>query len=496
MNNKQKKANPKRILFAVSEVYPLIKTGGLADVACYLPITLASQGFDIRIVLPAYRCVMERVEDIKASKEISIPEIDSEIRILKTKLPDNQIPILLVDIPELFDRPGGPYQDPDNNNWPDNAHRFAIFCRVIRLIALNRAGLRWRPDLVHCNDWHTGLVPALMLDDVQRPATVFTIHNLAYQGDFSYETFKYLKLPDSFWSPDALEFYGRFSFIKGSLTFADRLVTVSPEYAQEITTAEFGYGMEDLLQHRADSLVGILNGAGYRIWDPRYDPMIKQHYWLHTLEDKIINKRQLQLDLGLHENSNVILLAYISRLTRQKGIDIILGSLTELLREDDVQLVILGTGESHYEKALHEVAGSYGDRLAIVLDYNEVLAHKIQAGADMLLMPSRYEPCGLTQLYSLRYGTIPIVRNTGGLKDTIVDANSETMKNKTATGFKFKKASPDEFLDSTHRALKMYRSGGKWRQMIITAMQQDFNWADRAKEYASIYLNVIQERTD
>ncbi|MFQ5659249.1 MAG: glycogen synthase GlgA [Gammaproteobacteria bacterium] len=486
-----KDPNP-RILFAVSEVYPLIKTGGLADVACYLPIALHEQGFDIRIVVPAYRHVLRQVDRIKAGREIDIAEINIRFHLLQTLLPDSDIPVYLVDVPELFDRPGGPYDDPAGQDWPDNAERFSLFCRVLRLISLGRAGLDWTPDLLHCHDWHTGLAPALLARDPDRPATLFTIHNLAYQGNFPYTNFLSLKLPAGFWSADALEFYGDLSFIKGGLVYADQLTTVSPGYAREIVTPVSGCGLEGVLQRRADNLTGILNGVDYRIWDPRHDPVIERHYWLDNLAGKKMNKCTLQQELGLVENDKAILLAHISRLTGQKGIDVIIDGLADLMLDEDVQLVVLGTGEEKYEQALRAAAVSHEGRMAVNLSYNEALAHRIQAGADIMLMPSRFEPCGLTQLYSLRYGTIPVVRMTGGLADTVVDTTDASLKDHTATGFGFSGIATSDYLGSVHRALMLYRSGGdRWRRIMSTAMQQEFSWANSARNYARAYAEVL-----
>lgn len=485
----------KRILFAASEVYPLVKTGGLADVACYLPIALRESGHDIRIVLPAYRTVLDQVEKIKPYAGRTISRTGTHFRIQETTLPGSKVTVYLVDIPELYDRPGGPYHDTTGLNWSDNAGRFAAFCRVIRLMCLGRAGIGWIPDILHVNDWHTGLAPALLAADGGRPPTVFTIHNLAYQGDFPYAVFSTLDLAEDFWSPESLEFYGRMSFIKGGIVYADQLTTVSPEYAREITTAEFGCGLEGLLQARRDRLSGILNGVDYRFWDPRHDPMIEHHYWFTGFEDKKINKQRLQQELGMRPEPGVVLLAHVSRLTWQKGIDLIIDSLPQLLQDSRLQLVILGAGESHYEEALVEAAGEFSNRMSVRIGYDEVYAHRIQAGADIMLMPSRFEPCGLTQLYSLRYGTIPVVRKTGGLADTIVDANDINLKNGKATGFQFSGSGTADYLAAVHRAVSLFHnSPTKWNQLMHTAMNQDFSWARSAAQYAAVYEKALRDK--
>ena len=484
-----------RILFAASEVYPLVKTGGLADVACYLPTALHELGHDVRIVMPAYRSVLDRISGFRPGKERLLDEFDTRYRLLRGMLPGTDIPVYLVDIPELFNRPGDPYHSASGDGWPDNARRFAVFGEVIRMLGQGRSGIRWQPHIVHCNDWHTGLAPALLAQERDRPATVFSIHNLAYQGDFTYDTFQSLNLPDAFWSPETMEFYGRFAFIKGGLVFADRLVTVSPSYAGEILTPEFGFGMEGLLHKRQQDLAGILNGVDYRIWDPRHDSFIDQHYWLTDLNNKAVNKRLLQKRLGLQEDEHAVLLAHISRLTWQKGIDLILDGASTLLQNERVQLAVLGSGDAGYVTGLQNVRSAYPGRIATSFEYNEALAHHIQAGADMLLMPSRYEPCGLTQMYSLRYGTIPVVRRTGGLADTVVNTTTETLAARTATGFDFEEANTSAFLQATRAAVECYRSAGQWRQIMQTAMQQDFSWQTSARQYESIYLDLLKLRS-
>jgi starch synthase len=484
----------KRILFAASEVYPLVKAGGLADVACYLPIALSESGHDIRVVLPAYRGVLDHAGKLKAYPGRTMSQLNTHFRILETKLPGGNVTVYLVDIPELYDRPGGPYQDQHGLDWPDNALRFAAFCRVIRLLCLGLAGINWVPDILHVNDWHTGLAPALLAADSGRPAAVFTIHNLAYQGDFPYTAFRALSLPDDYWSIDALEFYGRMSFIKGGLVYADRLTTVSPEYAREITTPAYGCGMEGLLTARGERLSGILNGVDYRFWDPRHDPMIGHRYWIPALEGKQLNKQQLQRELALNQDPGAVVLAHVSRLAWQKGIDMIIDSLPELLRNRHIQLVVLGAGERHYERALLAAAQDMGHRMSVRVGYDEAFAHRIQAGADIMLMPSRFEPCGLTQLYSLRYGTVPVVRRTGGLADTIVDANDTTLASNTATGFHFIRSRPADYLAAIHRAVTLFRNYPlKWKQLMHNGMNQDFGWARSAAEYVSVYDKALDD---
>ena len=481
-----------KVLFAASEVYPLVKTGGLADVACFLPLALAELGYEVRIILPAYGSVLDKGHEVCKETNVQIPGTDKKCRLLEILLPGYHIPVYLVDAPGLFNRPGSPYSTPDNNEWPDNHERFALFCQVIAQVCRNEAGLAWRPDLLHCNDWHTGLAPALLSLDPVRPSIVFTIHSLAYQGLFPFETFLSLQLPVVFQSPDALEFHGNLSFIKGGLVYADRLTTVSPNYAREITTPAYGAGMDGLLRHRIHDLTGILNGVDYDLWDPRHDPMIHSQYWINRPAGKKINKLHLQRELGLVENEHAVVLGFIGRLTEQKGCDLVLDNLADILDHPDVQLVILGEGGGRDKQAVQEAATGYGGRMAANFAYDEVLAHRIQAGADILLMPSRFEPCGLSQLYALRYGTIPVVSMTGGLLDTVVDTNEVTLQDHTATGFHFSIDEPGDFAATVIHAIQLYRSSRTiWRQIMRTAMKQEFSWASSARQYSSIYQGIL-----
>jgi starch synthase len=500
MNNaksKQKETIPNdlRVLFAASEVFPFVKTGGLADVACFLPLALKKLGYDIRIILPAYQTVLEQGHDIKLITDIATVETGAlPVRLLHTSLPGSEIPVYLVDAPDLFSRPGNPYQGPDGADWIDNAERFALFNRVIKQICVGRPSLNWRPDILHCNDWHTGLAPALLSLEPRRPGIIFTIHNLAYQGLFPPETFSLLDLPEVLETPDSMEFYDQMSFMKGGLVYADQLVTVSPRYAHEITTSEFGCGLDGLLRYRIDNLAGILNGVNYDLWDPRYDPHIKQNFWSNRLSGKKINKQHLQRELGLQENANAILLGYIGRLVEQKGSDFIIDSMSKILDEEDVQLVMLTEGNAQEVQSLQGVAGNYVRQVAVHCEYNEVLAHRIQAGADILLMPSRFEPCGLTQLYALRYGTIPVVHYTGGLADTIIDATEFNLSNGSATGFQFKDESPEDFLSTIKRAVAIKRSSKSgWQRLMRTAMKQEFSWDKSAGQYSKLYQDCLAD---
>jgi len=478
----------RKVLFACSEVYPLIKTGGLADVAGSLPPALCELKHDVRIILPAYTEALEAIGKTRCMARLTL--IQGEVRILMGTMPNSQVKVWLVDYPPFFDRPGNPYTGPDNKPWHDNADRFALFCRVIVEIVMKRSRLKWQPDIVHCHDWQTGLVPALLSLEENPPATVFTIHNLAYQGLFPYSTFLALGLSENLWSYDALEFHEKLSFIKGGLVFADQITAVSPTYAREIQAPEFGYGLEGLLQHRSDCLTGILNGIDVDAWNPESDIYIAKHYSVRQVEMKQGNKKALQQTFGLPERSDIPLLGLIGRLVYQKGIDIVLQAIHELMKIP-VQLVILGTGELEYEQALQKFAGQYPETISVYSGYNEGLAHQIEAGADMFLMPSRFEPCGLNQLYSLRYGTLPIVRNVGGLADTVNDANEANLLSGKANGVVFSGDQGWDLAQAVQRALTLYDDKLTWKKLQITAMWRDSSWDHSAQEYIRLYDQVF-----
>ena len=478
-----------KILFASSEVYPLIKTGGLADVSGSLPRAIRNLRHDIRVVLPAYRGVVARAGKTKVLASLGLEDAPGEVRLLQGRLPGTNVPLYLVDCPPLFDREGGPYSAPEGGDWPDNALRFALFARAVRGLALDRAGLDWAPELVHANDWQTGLVPALLSLEARRPATLFTIHNLAYQGLFPAATLDELRLPPAWWSIDGLEFYDQLSFIKGGLVFADWINTVSPTYAREIQTPEYGCGLEGLLTTRANRLSGILNGIDYREWSPCSDPHLEHPYSVRRQGGKADNKRALQADFGLPPR-HVPLLGHVGRLVEQKGIDLLLDILPELL-EQDLQLVILGSGHAALEQALLELQAAHPRQVGVRIGYSEALAHRLEAGSDMFLMPSRFEPCGLNQLYSLRYGTVPIVRRTGGLADSVVDASPENLANGSATGFQFEAAEAPALLAAIERALALHARPEAWRRLVTRGMQQDFSWPRSAQHYLDLYQQLV-----
>ena len=483
-----------RVLFIASEAHPLAKTGGLGDVCGSLPPALRALGCDVRLLMPAYRDAKRVVGALRMVAQIPIFFTDAPATLLEGQLPDSDVPVWLIDYPPAFERDGHPYLAPDGQPWHDNAPRFAVLCAATVALANGVSGNDWRPDVVHCHDWQTGLVPALLSATPSRPVTIFTVHNLAYQGLFPADMFLQLRLPPALWSSAALEFFGQLSFIKGGLALADYVTTVSPTYAREIQTPEFGCGLDGLLRHRADRLTGILNGIDSATWNPAMDPHLAQTYTADSLERKRSNKRALQEHVGLARDPERPLIGVIGRMVEQKGFDLALDAWRELAPQQ-AQLVVLGNGESRYEDAWRDTARRYPRQVAVHIGYDEALAHQIEAGADMFLMPSRFEPCGLNQMYSLRYGTVPIVRRIGGLADTVVDATAERLANGTATGFTFDAASADALAHAVTRALELYRDSKKWRALAVNGMRQDFGWHSSARAYAALYKRALAERT-
>jgi starch synthase len=482
-----------KILLAASEATPLIKTGGLADVAGSLPVAMSHIGQDCRLILPGYPEVQERTLDLEPVADLQLPGETSPVRLLAGTNGPQRVPVYVVDAPRWFKRPGNPYVSPAGRDWEDNPQRFACFCRSIVAVALNQAGLDWQPELVHTNDWQCGLVAPLLQDAAERPATLFTIHNLAYQGLFDHATFERLGLPPGFWSYKALEFHNQLSFIKGGVAFSDRVNTVSPSYAEEVKSAEFGYGLEGLLQHRGSHFSGILNGIDYHYWDPLNDPYLPHPFSAEDLSGKRLNKMALQREFGLPEDENIQLFGYIGRLVDQKGVDLILQTLPGLM-DSGVQIVMLGSGNKELEHALERINHRYHNRVGVKIGYDEGLSHRIEAGCDCFIMPSRFEPCGLNQMYSLRYGTVPIVRRTGGLADTVVNVDPVSLSNGTATGFVFDNPDARSLWGALEHAIDFYRrSETNWEILARTGMRQDLSWEASAQHYLEVYKRAIED---
>ncbi len=440
------------------------------------------------MILPAYKGVKQHLKHKKTIAQITLQSHDVEI--IKSTLPGTQLPIWLLDCPALFNREGGPYLTLKGIPWPDNAQRFALFSRVITAIATDQIKLNWQPEILHCNDWQTGLAPALLYFEKSRPGIIFTIHNLAYQGLFPYSTYLDLKLPEELWSFESMEFFNQFSFIKGGIVYADQVNTVSPTYAKEIQTKEYGVGLEKLLEYHSKKLTGIVNGVNKDEWNPSKDEFIYMTFNSKALTKKTNNKLELQKELRLKIDNEIPLFVTVSRLAEQKGIDLILEVFPQL-KNFNIQIVILGSGEEKLEKSLLKFAKNNSQQIYIKIGYDEALAHKMTAAADFFIMPSRFEPCGLNQMYSQLYATIPIVRKTGGLADTVIDEPGDRSDIHRNTGIKFINANPDELLQAIIRGLSIYANKNAYKKMQLNAMRQDFSWKNSAAQYLDIYKNAL-----
>jgi starch synthase len=475
------------ILFATSEYYPLVKTGGLADVSSALPGALLETGQDVTVVLPGYGSVLEKLGNPIQEFEFTDHLLPDDVSVREYSNPHDDVPLLVVCSDALFNRDGGPYTDSNGSDWPDNAQRYAHFCRaVVNLLSPSLSPYTKPFDIVHCNDWQTGLVPAFVALYGLETHTVFTIHNLAYQGIYDRFTFDALGLPPEWWQFEALEFYGNFSFLKAGVVFSNWVTTVSPTYSREILEEPLACGMSGLLQHYQNKLVGILNGVDYQLWDPATDPHVTFHYDSESIAEKLKNKLDLQRHKGLRLSKSAPLIGVVSRLVHQKGMDWVLSAM-EQLQKEKVQWVILGSGDGYLETRLRQLAEANPKTMSVTIGYNEALAHQIEASADLFAMPSRYEPCGLNQIYSLRYGTLPIVRATGGLIDTVVDVNEASVEQETATGFVFTEESSDAFLETVRRATAFYSKRKTWNKIQIRAMAQNFDWSSSARSYLELY---------
>ncbi len=478
-----------RVLFVSSEIFPLAKTGGLADVSAALPAALASLGVDMRLLMPGYPKAIESATDKSVQVEIRDFMSAGILRLIAARTPDVGRPIWLVDCPSLFQRLGGLYQDEHGKDWPDNAKRFAVFNHIAALISRGALVPGWRADIVHANDWHAGLLPLLIATAPgEKPGTVFTMHNVAYQGLFPADFFPQLGLPEHTFASEGMEFYGKVSFLKAGIRYSDQLTTVSPTYAREIMTPEFGFGLEGLLQSRRQDLTGILNGVDYAVWNPLTDPQLPANYDVSAIAGKQTCKAALQIELGLPAAA-IALLVYVSRLNDQKMADVLLKALPAIL-ERDIQFALLGEGDRWLEDGFREAGRRYPGRVATHIGYEEPLAHRFQAGADILLHPARFEPCGLTQLYAMRYGTLPIARRVGGLADTIVGADNETIHRRTATGFAFENATAADMIACLDRSLELRGQPIAWRGIQRRAMQRDFGWGRPARQYLKLYRQL------
>ncbi|MGE5523930.1 MAG: glycogen synthase GlgA [Rhodospirillaceae bacterium] len=484
-------AEPLRVLFATPELAPWMKSGGLGDVSAALPPALRAEGADVRVLIPAYKPLLDAVPVAKVVARIAQPGgalHGARILFVESGL---GAPTYLIDSPGYYLRPGTAYQDDHGRDWDDNAMRFGLLSRIAAMLASDESPLDWRADVLQCHDWPAALAPAYLHHRPgARAATVMTVHNLAFQGNFDPHALWSLGLPQSAYRVEGVEFYGRLSFLKAGLYYADRITTVSERYAQEIQTPEYGCGFDGLLRHRRDRLSGITNGIDTAVWDPASDPYIAERYDVGRLERKAANKAALQQRAGLPVDASVPLLGTVGRLTHQKGLDL-LAACTPAIVELGAQLVVLGTGEKPLEVAYRDLAAAYPRAVASHIAFDEQFAHLIEAGSDVFVMPSRFEPCGLNQMYSLRYGTPPVVRATGGLVDTVVPATPDNMAARQATGFAFVQADPDALRAAIEEAITTWRDPASWRQLQEAGMQADFSWRRSAARYLSVFRAAI-----
>ena len=481
-----------RTLFVTPESVPLTKTGGLADVSGALALALGEIDCDVRILHPAYADLQDRLREF--AEAVVWPDLfGGPGRLLFGRLPEG-LQIYALDAPHLFDRPGNPYLGPDGKDWPDNHLRFAALSWVGSQIALDGVDA-WLPEIVHVHDWQAGLTPAyLRFSERTPPPTVMTIHNLAFQGVFPHESLAALRLPETSYSLDGLEYYGNISFLKAGLQYADRLTTVSPTYAVEIQTPEHGMGLDGVLRQRSDALTGILNGIDDSVWDPMRDSLIDETYGPRSLRRRVLNKKALQHRFALDGRGDTPLFCVVTRLTEQKGMDLVLDVLPEIITSRG-QLVVLGSGDPKLEAAFRAAAQQYPGQVGVVIGYDEALSHRMQAGADAILIPSRYEPCGLTQLYGMRYGTLPIVARVGGLADTVIDANEAALQDGVTTGFQFAPVTAPTLRQAIKRVFSVFANRQLWQTMQRRAMTRQLGWSVRAHEYFDLYRELVPAPT-
>ena len=478
-----------RVLHAAAELFPWVKTGGLGDVMAALPPALLAVGVDARLVVPGYPALIDALPLTEVAR-LQSPFALERVRLCLARLPDSGVRLYVIDHAAFYDRPGSAYADPAGHDWGDNHRRFALLGWVAAALGQG-ADPGWRADIVHGHDWHAGLAPAYLKAAGAATPSVFTVHNLAYQGYFWPGAFAELALPPAFFSMYGVEYNGGVSFMKAGLYYADRLTTVSPTYAQEIQTPTYGMNLDGLLLARSSVLRGVLNGVDARIWAPESDTALPQTY---SLEDapagKAAAKAALQRRLGLAEEPEAPLFGMVTRLTWQKGFDLLLAAVPGMVGFG-AQLAVLGTGDGDLERGIAGAALAHPGRVGVMLAYAEELAHLIIAGSDGVLVPSRFEPCGLTQLYALRYGALPVVRRTGGLADTVMDTNAVTLADETATGFVFEGESGEALLGAVQRAVALYPEKATWHKVMRQAMTRDFSWESSARQYLALYRELV-----
>ena len=490
-----------KVLYVCSELFPLLKTGGLADVSAALPPALQQAGCDVRVLLPGFPAILAGVDKLDLSNEASfrLPTGDgptqlpgAPARLVRAELPGSGLPCYLLDAPSYFERGGNPYVNPQGEPWPDNAQRFALLSWAAACLGQG-LDAAWHPDIVHCHDWHTGLAPLYLSQhqgsDSARPASVFTVHNLAYQGLFPAEIFPTLGLPDHLFGIDGVEYYNQVSFMKAGLQFADRITTVSPSYAREILTIEQGFGLDGVLRARSAVVSGILNGVDYQVWSPTLDPVLKQTFDWRSVGRKKVAKAQLQTLMGLEPRADALLLGVVSRLTEQKGLHLLAGVLDEAVAMG-AQLALIGGGDEALEQVFVDAAKKYPGQVSVQIGYDENVGHSIIAGSDVILVPSRFEPCGLTQLYGMRYGTLPLVHRVGGLADTVVDASPQHLLDGSACGFVFDEFSVEGLRGALRRAFDLRAQPEAWKALQKHAMRLRFDWSVAAEGYVALYKSL------
>lgn len=493
-----------RIVQVCSEAVPFAKTGGLADVGGALSKALSELGHEVTLILPLYSQFVSRcgasLEPIGEAFEILLGDRQMRIQLQHTQMPGSRVNVVLVDQPDFYNR-GGLYQDPTTKaDYGDNPERFIGFSRAA-LEAVAR--LRLKPDVIQAHDWQTALVMVLLeaqfrqwVPDLRRTAAIMTLHNMAFQGAYSSAVMPLTGLGWEFYNWRQLECWGRLNLLKGGIVFADEICTVSPTYSREIQTAEFGHGLDGVLRDRSKDLTGILNGIDPHEWSPSVDPHLPARYDIHSVETgKAACKRALQERLQLPVRADVPLLGMVSRMSWQKGFDLI-GVCASRLLERDVQVVFLGNGQPEYEDLCRHLASAHSNKVRAVIGYDESLAHLIEAGSDMFLMPSKFEPCGLNQMYSMAYGTPPVVRATGGLADSVVGATPETLADGTATGFSFRDHDPDQLWQQLDGALKLFADKSNWQRLQHGGMSRDWSWSRSAREYVALYEKALARRAD
>jgi len=478
-----------KVLFATSEVAPLIKTGGLADVSGALPAALRAIGVDVRVLVPGYNPVIAQLERLQIVATFDDLPGFPPARLLSSTMA-NGLPLLVLDCPVFYQREGGPYQNPLGHDWADNALRFGLLSKVAAVLGSSVSPLSWHPDLVHCNDWQTALTSAYLHFASSAVPSVIAIHNMAFQGIFPAAMVQELKLPPSCFSIDGVEFHGSMSFLKAGIFYADHITTVSPNYAKEIQHEELGFGMQGLLTTRSGNLTGILNGIDTDEWNPATDPYLDKPYSSANMAGKASNKKALQSKMGLSIEPDVPLLGVVSRFTHQKGLDLLL-EIAPLLAELPVQLAMLGTGDAQMQKVASDLSLLHPGKIGVRIGFSEELSHQIEAGADMFVMPSRFEPCGLNQMYSQRYGTPPIVHATGGLVDSVVNCSAATLKDGTASGFVFDGMTAQSLYAVIQRAVNLYHNQHQWKVLCKNCMAKDFSWESSAAAYLAVYLKVL-----